>query len=802
MKTSIEWLKEYSDINVSAKELCDILTMTGSKVEGLETKGDNIKNVVVGKILEIEKHPNADKLVVTKVDVKDEILQIVTGATNIKVGDIVPIAKDGSELPGNIKIKKGKLRDIESCGMMCSVGELGIPVDMFENQIENGIMILPEKFEKNLGEDIVKVLDLKEEIIEFEITSNRPDCFSIEGLGRETAVSLNQDFKDPHSDIEKINSEVREEIHGLKVNIEAPDLCYRYIARVVENVKIAPSPEWMVKRLAACGVRSINNIVDITNYVMLELGQPMHAFDINSINGKHIIVRRAKENEKIITLDEIERNLDNDMLVIADEQKPVAIAGVMGGMNSEIEDNTKTVVFESAVFNGGNVRKTAKKLQLRTEASSRYEKGLSQENAERAVERAVQLVKMLNAGTEVSGKIDVYPTKQEKKKIKFDEKVINKLLGTNISKEEMINIFEKLGSKVENNEVIVPYFRMDIEQVADLAEEVARFYGYDKLCSTLTSGESTIGIKTKIQKISDDIEQMLRYKGLSEVCTYGFISKQDLKKVNLTEDDIEENDIIHIKNPLSEDYSIMRTTTIPSMMSVLATNNYKKNKEVKLFEIARIYKDPNNNISKGETPIEEKIITLGLYGENIDFYNMKGIVENILEVSNIARYECVSNCDNPSYHPGRVAKMVVGNDVIAMFGEINPIVTENYDISKRVYIAEISLEKLVKYSKDNKKYTEVAKFPAVERDIAVCVDNNIEVGQIEKTIIKKSKGILEDIKLFDIYKSEKLGLDKKSIAFSLIFRSKEKTLTDEEINKTLEEIILELKKVYNADLRK
>lgn len=802
MKTSIEWLKEYSDINVSAKELCDILTMTGSKVEGLEIKGDNIKNVVVGKILEIEKHPNADKLVVTKVDVKDEILQIVTGATNIKVGDIVPIAKDGSELPGNIKIKKGKLRDIESCGMMCSVGELGIPVDMFENQIENGIMILPEKFEKNLGEDIVKVLDLKEEIIEFEITSNRPDCFSIEGLGRETAVSLNQDFKDPHSDLEKINSEVREEIHGLKVNIEAPDLCYRYIARVVENVKIAPSPEWMVKRLAACGVRSINNIVDITNYVMLELGQPMHAFDINSINGKHIIVRRAKENEKIITLDEIERNLDNDMLVIADEQKTVAIAGVMGGMNSEIEDNTKTVVFESAVFNGGNVRKTAKKLQLRTEASSRYEKGLSQENAERAVERAVQLVKMLNAGTEVSGKIDVYPTKQEKRKIKFDEKVINKLLGTNISKEEMINIFEKLGSKVENNEVIVPYFRMDIEQVADLAEEVARFYGYDKLCSTLTSGESTIGIKTKIQKISDDIEQMLRYKGLSEVCTYGFISKQDLKKVNLTEDDIEENDIIHIKNPLSEDYSIMRTTTIPSMMSVLATNNYKKNKEVKLFEIARIYKDPNNNISKGETPIEEKIITLGLYGENIDFYNMKGIVENILEVSNIARYECVSNCDNPSYHPGRVAKMVVGNDVIAIFGEINPIVTENYDISKRVYIAEISLEKLVKYSKDNKKYTEVAKFPAVERDIAVCVDNNIEVGQIEKTIIKKSKGILEDIKLFDIYKSEKLGLDKKSIAFSLIFRSKEKTLTDEEINKTLEEIILELKKVYNADLRK
>ena len=451
MKASREWLEEYSDIDVDTIKLGDILTMTGSKVETIEQKGNDIKNVVVGKILEIKKHPDADKLVVTKVDVGTEKLQIVTGADNIKEGDIVPIAKDAAELPGGVKIKTGKLRGIDSCGMMCSVGELDLDINQYPGQIEHGIMILDKSLEKDLGKDIVDILELKEDIIDFEITPNRPDCLSIEGLGRETAVSLGKKFKNPRKNIDELKVEDKKEIEGLKVDITAPDLCYRYIARVVKNVKIGPSPKWMVRRLNACGVRSINNIVDITNYVMLEMGQPMHAFDINSIDGKHITVRRAKNNEKITTLDEQERILDENDLVIADDKKAVAIAGVMGGLNSEIENDTETVVFESAVFYGGAVRKTAKKVGLRTEASSRFEKGLSPENALRAVNRAVELVEILKAGEVIDGKVDVYPTKQKVNKIKLDADRINSLLGTNISKEEMIDILNKLEIKVEDD---------------------------------------------------------------------------------------------------------------------------------------------------------------------------------------------------------------------------------------------------------------------------------------------------------------------------------------------------------------
>ena len=475
MKASVEWLNDYCDIDVDVTTLGNILTMTGSKVETIDQLGNDIKNVVVGKILEIKKHPDADKLVVTKVDVGSEIIQIVTGAKNIKEGDIIPVAKDGADLPRGVKIKTGKLRGIDSCGMMCSIGELNLTLNDYPNQIEDGIMILDKSLEKDLGKDIVEVLDLKEDVIDFEITSNRPDCLSIEGLGRETAVSLNKPFKNPRKNIDELKIESKKEIEGLKVDITAPDLCYRYIARVVKNVKIGPSPKWMIKRLKACGVRSINNIVDITNYVMLELGQPMHAFDINSIEGKHITVRRAKNGEKIITLDEQERLLNENNLVIADEKKAVAIAGVMGGLNSEIEETTKTVVFESAVFNGGSVRKTAKSVGLRTEASSRFEKGLSSENALRAVNRAVELVELIGAGEVVDGKIDVYPTKQKINKIKLDVEKINNLLGTKLSKQEMVNILEKLDIKVDGDSVISPYFRMDLEFVADIAEEIRTF---------------------------------------------------------------------------------------------------------------------------------------------------------------------------------------------------------------------------------------------------------------------------------------------------------------------------------------
>ncbi len=800
MKANIEWLKEYSDIDITPTELGDILTMTGSKVETIEQKGNDIKNVVVGKILEIKKHENSDHMVITKVDIGDEIVQIVTGAPNVKEGDIVPVAKDGSDLPGGVKIKKGMLRGVESCGMLCSIGELNIGLTDFPNQIENGIMILDKSLENDLGKDIVEVLKLREDIIDFEITPNRPDCLSIEGLGREVAISTGKKFKNPRKNIDELNIENKKEIEDLKVDITAPDLCYRYIARVVKNVKIGPSPEWLTRRLKACGVRSINNIVDITNYVMLEMGQPMHAFDINSIEGKHITVRRAKKGEKITTLDEQERILDEEDLVIADEKKAVAIAGVMGGLNSEIEEDTKTVVFESAVFYGGSVRKTAKKVGLRTEASSRFEKGLSSENALRAINRAVELVELLGAGEVVDGKIDVYPTTQKINKIKLDADRINSLLGTNINKQEMIEILEKLEIKVENDVAIAPYFRMDLEFLADLAEEVVRFYGYDKLETTLIKADTTLGIRNKEQKIENKIKEILVNSGLSEIYTYGFVSQKDLEKSNISEE--VKKYAITIQNPLSDEYKLMRPSTVPSMMQILATNVNKKNQNVKLFDISRNYKNISNEIENGEVPLQENILTIGMYGEDVDFYILKGIIENVLESIGISRFDIKKESENESYHPGRCANINIGIDTIAIIGEVHPEVLNNYGIEKRAYLAEVNITKLIKYCKSSKKYVEIPKFPAVERDIAVIVDEDVEVGEIERIITKKGKKLLESANLFDIYRNEKLGENKKSIAYSLIFRDKNKTLSDEEINKTMEEIITELEKKLNAQLRK
>ena len=683
--------------------------------------------------------------------------------------------------------------------MMCSVGELGLELTDYPGQIEHGIMILDKSLEKNLGKDIVEVLNLKEDIIDFEITPNRPDCLSIEGLGREVAVSLGKKFKNPRKNIDELKVENKKEIEGLKVDITAPDLCYRYIARVVKDVKIGPSPEWMRRRLKACGVRSINNIVDITNYVMLEMGQPMHAFDINSIEGKHITVRRAKKQEKITTLDEQERKLDENDLVIADEKKAVAIAGVMGGLNSEIEENTKTVVFESAVFYGGGIRKTAKKVGLRTESSSRFEKGLSSENALRAINRAVELVEQIGAGKAVDGKIDVYPTKQKINKIKLDVERINHLLGTNISRQDMVDILEKLEIKEENNMVIAPYFRMDLEFVADLAEEIARFYGYDKLATTLIKADTTLGIRNKEQKIEKKIKEVLVNSGFSEIYTYGFVSEKDLEKSKINEDLIQKS--ITILNPLSDEYKLMRPTTVPSMMQILAGNANKKNQNVKLFDISRNYRNLNHEIENGEVPLQENILTIGMYGEDVDFYTLKGIIENVLETVYVNRYDVEKETKNQSYHPGRCAKIKVGTDVIATIGEVHPEVLANYDIQKRAYLAEVNITKVVKYSRANKKYVEVPKFPAVERDIAMIVDEKIEVGQIEKIITKKSKKLLESVKLFDIYRDKKIGVGKKSVAYSLIFRDKNKTLSDDEINSIMNNIITELEKTLEAELR-
>lgn len=795
MKVDIEWLRDYSEIDVSSKELADKLTMTGSKVEGVETKGNDIKNVVVGKILDIKKHPDADKLIVTQVDIGTGKVQIVTGADNVKVGDIIPIAKDGSELPGGVKIKKGLLRGEESCGMMCSIGELGLTLNEYPDQIEHGIMILPSSYEKFLGMDIVEVLNLKKEIIEFEITPNRPDCLSVEGLGRETAVSLGKEFKNIHKNLDELNIENKKEIGGLKVEIKAPDLCYRYVARVVKNVKIGPSPEWMRKRLNACGMRAINNIVDITNYVMLEMGQPMHAFDINSVEGKHIIVRRAEKNEEITTLDEQKRNLNEDMLVIADEKKPVAIAGVMGGLNSEIENNTEMVVFESAVFNGGSVRLTAKEVGLRTEASSRYEKGLSPENALRAANRAVELVKLIGAGEEVEGVIDVYPTKQKENRIEIDPDRINALLGTDITRDEMDNIFKNLGIKVEGNIAIPPFFRQDIEGEADIAEEVLRIYGYDKLNSTLIQAETTVGGKNRAQKMEDNLKNLLKDKGFSEIYTYGFINEKDLEKCNLKEENK-----IKILNPVSEEFNIMRPSTIPSMLNAISFNAAQKNENVRLFDISRVYYNNQNQIQENKLPEEENILTIAMYG-NCDFYDIKGYVENVLKECNVKRYEIRKEESKLSYHPGRAANICVGKDTIITFGEIHPIVQENYGIGEKVYLAEIHTDKILKYAAKEKKYTPIPKYPAVERDIAIIVGEEVEVGEIERVISKKCRKVLEELKLFDVYRSEKLGENKKSVAYAIKFRAEDRTLTEDEINTYMATIINDLEKELKANLR-
>ena len=801
MKVGVEWLKDYSDIDVDIKELSEIFTMTGSKVEGYEIKGDNIKNVVVGKILEIEKHPDADKLVVTKVDVKNEILQIVTGAKNIKKGDIIPIAKIGSELPGDIKIKKGSLRGVESCGMMCSIGELGLTLEDMPNQIEDGIMILPKEYESKLGEDIVDVLDLRDNIIEFEITPNRPDCLSVEGLGRETAVSLNKEYKNPNEKIDKLNIDKKDKIEGLKVTIDAPDLCYRYVARVVKNIVIKESPDWMRKRLKACGIRPINNIVDITNYVMLEMGQPMHAFDINSIANKHIIVRRAKDGEILKTLDGIDRKLDNSMLVISDEKKIDAVAGVMGGENSEIEKNTNMVVFESAVFNGGSVRMTAKRLGLRTEASSRYEKGLPQENALRAVNRAVELVELLGAGEAIDGVIDEYPEKQKEIKIEFNPNRINSLLGINVSEDEMVNILNKLDIKLIDGYCIPPYYRQDLEQEADIAEEILRIYGYDKLESSLDNSGNTVGGRSIYQKMEDNIKNMLVNKGFSEICTYGFINPDDLAKSNILENSELYKEVIKIRNPISEDYSIMKTSVIPTVMKTISTNYAKKNSNLKLFEYAKVYKN-KSNIENNELPDEKQILTIAITGKEEKFYDLKGIVENVLETVNLNRYDISRYTENTSYHPGKTAIIKIGNDPIIIMGQIHPIVQENYDISDKVYIAEINMKKLEKYSKKEKKYVPIPKYPAVERDIAVLVDEKVEVLKIEKIIKAKAKKIIETVDLFDIYRDEKIGENKKSVAYAIKFRAKDRTLNDEEISEVMEKIIKALEDELGAELRK
>ncbi|MDP4093664.1 MAG: phenylalanine--tRNA ligase subunit beta [Bacillota bacterium] len=795
MKVPISWLNDYVDINVKPEELADALTMSGSKVESVEKLGEDISNVVVGKIISLEKHPNADKLQVSQVDIGRGTIQVVTGAQNISVGDYIPVALVGSTLPGGVKISKGKLRGIESNGMMCSGKELNLTEEDYPGAGEYGILILENGL--TVGQDIKEALGLSDTVLDFEITSNRPDCLSILGMARETAVTLGVPLRKPEIKVEKEEDDVNE---YASVEVRDPDLCPRYSARVVKDVKIEPSPKWMRDRLKAAGVRPINNIVDITNFVMLELGQPMHAFDLEYVKSKKIVVRRAYENETIKTLDDQDRKLDTDMLVIADGERAVAVAGVMGGANSEILDTTKTILFESANFSGSSVRITAKKLGMRTEASSRFEKGLDVENTINAVDRAVQLVEMLGAGKVCKGIIDCYPRKAEKKAIKFRPDRMNQFLGTSIESDFMVNVFRRLEFTVDEKQMLVtvPSFRPDVEREADLAEEVARFYGYNKIEATLLSGKSsTLGRKTFKQKIEDKIKNTMMACGLSEIYTYSFTSTKVFDLVNIPADSQLRKTIV-ISNPLGEDYSIMRTTTLPEMLETISINYNRRIEEGRFFDLAHVYLPKDTNA--GELPEEKPVLTLGMYG-NIDFYEIKGVLEELMDNLGITNYEFQPLKDNPSFHPGRTAYLIINGKNAGVVGEIHPEVAEKNEVPQRTYLSTVDVLALVENSNLSVNYKALPKYPAVSRDIAMLVKDEILVKQIEDTIRQYSGKILENIKLFDIYKGKQVPDGMKSIAYNITFRADDRTLTDEEVGKAMNKVLNGLKNNLDAQLR-
>ena len=803
MKVPLNWLGDYVDINVSPKEYADAMTMSGSKVEGVEVQNEEITRVVTGRITKLEKHPDADRLQVSLVDIGTETIQIVTGATNISVGDCIPVALDGSTLAEGKKINRGNLRGVESNGMMCSIQELGLSRDEYPDAAEHGIFILEKDL--LLGKDIKEVLGLNETVVEFEITSNRPDCFSMVGIARESAVTLGTAFRQPAIKVRETGGEIAGEA---SVEILDPDLCPRYTARVVKDVKIATSPKWLRDRLKAAGVRPINNIVDITNYVMLEMGQPMHAFDLANLKGKSIIVRRARDGEIMKTLDDQDRVLDSSMLVIADAEKTIAVAGVMGGANSEVTGQTSTILFESACFAGISVRLTAKKLGMRTEASGRFEKGLDPENALAAVDRAAQLVEELGAGTVCKGVIDCYPRKADLTTISFRPEKINAFLGTSVTTKKMVEIFNALEFKVNMSSMVItiPSFRPDVVGEADLAEEVARFYGYNNIEAKLLEGKAaTMGRKSWKQKIEDIIKQTMIACGLSETYTYSFTSPKVLDMLELPADSSLRNTVT-VMNPLGEDFSIMRTTTLPEMLEVLSNNYNKRVEEARLFEVSHVYLPKSLPVT--ELPYEKPVLTLGMYG-NTDFYEMKGVVDELLYRLGIKNFEYQPIEDNPSYHPGRTAMLLInrkedGNvykEPAGILGEIHPKVAQRFEAAERTYVAMLDIEPLVAAASVKAQYKPLPKFPAISRDIALLVKDEILVKQIEDIIRQRSGRIFEDVKLFDVYKGKQVPDGMKSIAYSITFRAEDKTLTDEEVGKTMQKILEGLKSSLDAQLR-
>lgn len=796
MNTALSWIKAYvPGLTCTDQEYCDRMTLTGTKVEGFERLDKNLEKIVVGQIEKIEKHPDADKLIVCQVNIGSEVIQIVTGASNVKVGDKVPVVLDGGKVAGGhdggplpedgIAIKAGKLRGVPSNGMMCSIEELGSSKDMYPDAPDNGIYIFPDSVK--VGDDAIEVLGLHDTVFEYEITSNRVDCYSILGIAREAAATFDKPFVPPVVEVKEAGDDVN---NYIKVSIEDTDLCTRYCARVCRNIKIGPSPEWMQRRLAASGIRPINNLVDITNYVMEEYGQPMHAYDLSTIAGGQIIVRRAKDGDEFVTLDGQTRKLDNNVLMICDAEKEIGVAGIMGGENSMITDEVKTVLFEAATFNGPNIRKSAKRLGLRTEASGIFEKGLDPANAKAAIDRACQLIVELGCGEVVSGTVEEGLPIKPLRVLPFEPAKYNALLGTSVTEEQMLAIFKKLEVEVrdgkDGKELVIPSFRQDLAGRADMAEEVARFFGYDKIPTTLPKGETTTGklsFKLRIEQKARDIAE---YCGFSQGMTYSFESPKVFNKLLLDADD-KARAAITIANPLGEDFSIMRTLSLNGMLTSLSTNYNRRNKNVRLYELGNIYLAKSLPLT--EQPEERMQFTLGMYGDG-DFYSLKGVVEEFFDCIGMKKRIVYDPKAGKNFlHPGRQAKIVYEGEELGYIGEVHPTVCDNYAIGTRAYVAVIDIMNVLDFATFDRKYEGIAKYPAVTRDISLEVPKNVLAGDIEGVIAQRGGKILESYQLFDLYEGDQIKDGYKSMAYSVTFRAKDRTLEESDVAGAMKKIL-------------
>ena len=813
MNTPLSWIKAYvPDLDCTTQEYVDAMTLSGTKVEGYTELDKNLEKIVVGKILKIEKHPDADKLIICQVQIDEagEQVQIVTGASNVKEGDKVPVVLDGGRVAGSvhddkphpdgIKIKKGKLRGVESFGMMCSIDELGSSTDMYPDAAPDGIYILsdnPAYKDAPIGSDVPELLGLRDVVVEYEVTSNRVDCFGILGIAREAAATFDKKFIPP---VVKVTENQEDTKDYISVDVQATDLCSRYVAKVVKNIKIAPSPEWMQRRLAAVGIRPINNIVDITNYVMEEYAQPMHAYDLDTIAGKKIVVKRAENGDKFTTLDGQERELDNSILTICDGEKAIGIAGIMGGENSMITDNVSTMLFEAACFDGTNIRLSGKKLGMRTDAQAKFEKGLDPNNAKEALDRACQLITELGAGEVVGGYVDVYPEVRQPIRVGYNVEKINKLLGTDIDEETMIGYFEKIDLPVdrETKELIVPTWRQDIKCLADVAEEVARFYGYANIPTTLPSGSGTSGglsLKLRVENIARSVAEQF---GFCEAMTYSFESPKVFDKLKIAEDDVLRNTVM-ITNPLGEDYSMMRTLPLNGMLTSLATNYNRRNKNVRLYEIANVYIPKALPVT--ELPDERTQLTLGMFGEG-DFFDLKGVVEEVVEAIGLKKLKTYDPKAGKNFlHPGRQANIMYGDVVLGYMGEVHPDVADTYGIGEKAYVAVIDMPTVMELADFSVKYTGIAKYPAVSRDLSMVMKKEILVGQVEEIIRKKGGKLLESCTLFDVYEGNQIADGYKSVAYSISFRATDHTLEEKEITILMDKIIKGLEDI-GIELRK